>query len=155
VYTATGYSKWGMTGGTVAAELIADAVLGRENPWAELYDSKRLDVRASAGKLLKENASVGVRFLAQRLSRGEKRRPEDLANGEGALLRLGGLKRAVYKDDEGTVHLLSPVCRHLWCYVEWNAAERSWDCPCHGSRYTADGRAIQGPTVQDLRRIDG
>jgi glycine/D-amino acid oxidase-like deaminating enzyme/nitrite reductase/ring-hydroxylating ferredoxin subunit len=154
VYTATGYSKWGMTAGTVAAELIADAILGRENPWAELYDSKRLDVRASAGKLIKENASVGLRFFAQRLSRGERRRPEDLANGEGALLRLGGLKRAVYKDDEGTVHVLSPVCRHLWCYVEWNAAERSWDCPCHGSRYTGDGRAIQGPTVQDLRRID-
>jgi glycine/D-amino acid oxidase-like deaminating enzyme/nitrite reductase/ring-hydroxylating ferredoxin subunit len=154
VYTATGYSKWGMTGGTVAAELIADAILGRENPWAGLYDSKRLDVRASAGKLVKENASVGLRFFAQRLSRGEKRRPEDLAKGEGALLRLGGLKRAVYKDDEGTVHMLSPVCRHLWCYVEWNAAERSWDCPCHGSRYTAVGRAIQGPTVQDLRRID-
>jgi glycine/D-amino acid oxidase-like deaminating enzyme/nitrite reductase/ring-hydroxylating ferredoxin subunit len=154
VYTATGYSKWGMTAGTVAAELIADAILGRENPWAELYDSKRLDVRASAGKLLKENASVGLRFFAQRLSRGAKRRPEDLRNGEGALVRLGGLKRAVFKDDEGTVHVLSPVCRHLWCYVEWNAAERSWDCPCHGSRYTGDGRAIQGPTVQDLRRID-
>jgi glycine/D-amino acid oxidase-like deaminating enzyme/nitrite reductase/ring-hydroxylating ferredoxin subunit len=154
VYTATGYSKWGMTAGTVAAELIADAILGRENPWAELYDSKRLDVRASAGKLIKENASVGLRFFGQRLSRGERRRPEDLANGEGALLRLGGLKRAVYKDDEGTLHVLSPVCRHLWCYVEWNAAERSWDCPCHGSRYTGDGRAIQGPTVQDLRRID-
>jgi glycine/D-amino acid oxidase-like deaminating enzyme/nitrite reductase/ring-hydroxylating ferredoxin subunit len=154
VYTATGYSKWGMTAGTVAAELIADGILGRESPWAELYDSKRLDLRASAGKLVKENASVGLRFFAQRLSRGEKRRPEDLANGEGALLRLGGLKRAVYKDDDGAVHVLSPVCRHLWCYVEWNAAERSWDCPCHGSRYTGDGRAIQGPTVQDLRRID-
>jgi glycine/D-amino acid oxidase-like deaminating enzyme/nitrite reductase/ring-hydroxylating ferredoxin subunit len=154
VFTATGYSKWGMTAGTVAAELIADAVLGRENPWAELYDSKRLDVRASVGKLVKENASVGLRFFTQRLSRGERRRPEDLANGEGALLRLGGLKRAVYKDDEGTVHVLSPVCGHLWCYVEWNAAERSWDCPCHGSRYAGDGRAIQGPTVHDLRRVD-
>ncbi len=69
-------------------------------------------------------------------------------------MRLGGLKRAVYKDENDAVHVFSPVCRHLWCYVEWNAAERTWDCPCHGSRYSAEGRAIEGPTVQDLRRID-
>jgi glycine/D-amino acid oxidase-like deaminating enzyme/nitrite reductase/ring-hydroxylating ferredoxin subunit len=154
VYTATGYSKWGMTAGTVAAELIADAILGRENPWSSLYDAKRLDLRASAAKLVKENAAIGFRFFAQRLSRAEKRSPEELANDEGAIVRVGGLKRAVYKDDAGTTHVLSPVCRHLWCYVEWNAAERSWDCPCHGSRYTGEGKVIQGPSVQDLRRID-
>ena len=154
VYTATGYSKWGMTAGTVAAELIADAILGRVNPWASLYDSKRLDLRASAVKLLKENAAIGFRFFAQRLSRGEKRSPEELENGEGAIVRVGGLKRAVYKDEAGTTHVLSPVCRHLWCYVEWNAAERSWDCPCHGSRYTGEGTVIQGPSVENLRRIE-
>ena len=154
VYTATGYSKWGMTAGTVAAGLITDAILGRASPWADLYDAKRLNLRASGGKLLKENAATGLRFVAQRVSRADKRRPEELAEGEGAVMRLGGLKRAVYKDEQGVVHVLSPVCRHLWCYVEWNAAERSWDCPCHGSRYNAEGRAIQGPTVQDLRRID-
>ena len=154
VFVATGYSKWGMTGGTVAAELITDAILGRENAWAGLYDSKRLDPRASAAKFVKENAAIGWRFFAQRLARGEKRSPEELNPGEGAILRVGGLKRAVYRDEQGIVHLLSPVCRHLWCYVEWNDAERSWDCPCHGSRYRGDGRVIQGPSVQDLRRIE-
>jgi glycine/D-amino acid oxidase-like deaminating enzyme/nitrite reductase/ring-hydroxylating ferredoxin subunit len=154
VYVATGYSKWGMTAGTVAAELLADAVLGRENPWAPLYDSKRLNPRTTAGKFLQENASTGYRFFAQRLARSGKRAPGELAPGEGALLRVGGLKRAVYKDESGEVHVLSPVCRHLWCYVEWNEAERSWDCPCHGSRYTGEGRLIQGPSVQNLRRID-
>ena len=154
VYVATGYSKWGMTAGTVAAELLADAVLGRENPWAPLYDSKRLNPRATAVGFLKENAANGYRFLAQRLARAEKRDPEQLAPGEGGILRVAGLKRAVYKDEGGEVHVLSPVCRHLWCYVEWNEAERSWDCPCHGSRYTGEGRVIQGPSVQDLRRID-
>jgi glycine/D-amino acid oxidase-like deaminating enzyme/nitrite reductase/ring-hydroxylating ferredoxin subunit len=154
VFVATGYSKWGMTGGTVAAELITDAILGRENAWAGLYDSKRLDPRASAAKFVKENAAIGWRFFAQRLARGEKRSPEELNPGEGAILRVGGLKRAVYRDEQGIVHLLSPVCRHLWCYVEWNEAERSWDCPCHGSRYRGDGRVIQGPSVQDLRRIE-
>jgi len=154
VFVATAYSKWGMTGGTVAAELISDAILGRENAWAGLYDSKRLNPRASAAKFVKENAAIGWRFFAQRLARGEKRSPEELNQGEGAILRVGGLKRAVYRDEQGIVHLLSPVCRHLWCYVEWNDAERSWDCPCHGSRYRGDGRVIQGPSVQDLRRIE-
>jgi glycine/D-amino acid oxidase-like deaminating enzyme/nitrite reductase/ring-hydroxylating ferredoxin subunit len=155
VYVGTGYSKWGMTAGTVAAVLIADAILGRENPWAGLYDSKRIDLRASVGKLVKENTAVGYRFVAQRLARGEKRPPDELAPGEGAILRLKGLKRAVYSDEAGAVHVLSPVCRHLWCYVAWNAAERSWDCPCHGSRYSGEGRVIQGPAVEDLRRIEG
>jgi Rieske Fe-S protein len=154
LYAATGYSKWGMTAGTVAAELIADAILGRENPWASFYDAKRVDPRASTGKLVAENAAIGFRFLAQRLSRAEKRSPQELRNGEGAILRVGGLKRAVYRDEQGTTHVLSPVCRHLWCYVEWNAAERSWDCPCHGSRYTGEGEMIQGPSVEDLRRIE-
>ena len=154
VFVATGYSKWGMTGGTVAAELISDAILGRENAWAGLYDSKRINPRASAAKFVKENMATGWRFFAQRFARGEKRSPEDLTQGEGAILRVGGLKRAVYRDEQGKVHVLSPVCRHLWCYVEWNEAERSWDCPCHGSRYQGDGRVIQGPSVQDLRRIE-
>jgi glycine/D-amino acid oxidase-like deaminating enzyme/nitrite reductase/ring-hydroxylating ferredoxin subunit len=154
VYVATGFNKWGMTSGTVAAEILADAVLGRENPWASLYDSKRIDLRASAPKLVKENASAGAMFFKQRLARGAKRSPEELAPGEGALLNIGGLKRAVYKDEGGEVHVLSPVCRHLWCYVEWNEAERTWDCPCHGSRYTGDGRVIQGPSVENLRRVE-
>ena len=154
VYVATGYSKWGMTAGTVAADLIADAVVGRENAWAGLYDARRIARRASVGKLVKENSAAGYRFFAQRLARGKKRSPDELAAGEGAILRLKGLKRAVYKDEGGGVHVLSPVCRHLWCYVEWNAAERSWDCPCHGSRYAGEGRVIQGPTVEDLRRVE-
>jgi glycine/D-amino acid oxidase-like deaminating enzyme/nitrite reductase/ring-hydroxylating ferredoxin subunit len=154
VFVATGFNKWGMTAGTVAAEILSDTMLGRENPWASFYDSHRLDLRASAPKLVSENAQAGLMFFRQRLARGEKRPPAELAPGEGALLNIGGLKRAVYKDESGEVHVLSPVCRHLWCYVEWNEAERTWDCPCHGSRYTGEGRLIQGPSVQDLRRID-
>jgi glycine/D-amino acid oxidase-like deaminating enzyme/nitrite reductase/ring-hydroxylating ferredoxin subunit len=154
VFVATGFQKWGMTNGTVAAHILADTILGRENAWASLYDSKRINAKASAPKFVKENAATGFRFFAQRLRRGEKRSPEELTPGEGAILSVGGLKRAVYKDEGGVTHVLSPVCRHLWCYVEWNEAERSWDCPCHGSRYTGEGRVIQGPSVQDLRRVD-
>ena len=152
LYLATGYSKWGMTNGTVAAMILTDAILGRANPWADLFDSKRQLPRSSLGSFLRANASAGLRFLGGYLSRGDRVRVEELEPGEGALVRVRGRKTAVYRDDERRLHGLSPVCRHLYCVVEWNPAERSWDCPCHGSRYTGEGAAIQGPTTEDLRR---
>jgi glycine/D-amino acid oxidase-like deaminating enzyme/nitrite reductase/ring-hydroxylating ferredoxin subunit len=153
VYTATGFNKWGMSSGTLAAMILSDRILGRENDWAELFEAKRLK-RAAAPKFVRENASVGFHFVADRLTRGDKRTPDDVGRDDGAILRIGGRQRAVYRDGAGTLHVLSPVCRHLRCIVAWNAAERTWDCPCHGSRYTGDGRAIQGPTVKDLKRIE-
>jgi Rieske Fe-S protein len=143
-----------MTNGTAAAMIISDRILGRQNPWAELYDSKRLVRRAALGSFLKENASAGVHFFADRLSRSDRASVDELKPGEGALIRVRGRKTAVYRDDEGVVHTLSPVCQHLYCLVDWNPAERSWDCPCHGSRYAGDGHAIQGPTRKDLKRRD-
>ncbi|HEU6445517.1 MAG TPA: FAD-dependent oxidoreductase [Gaiellaceae bacterium] len=151
VYTATGFNKWGMTNGTAAAMMIADSILGRTNPWLELFDAKRLPPRSALGRFVKENASTGVRFFADRLRAGERSSEEDVGPGEGAV--VGRLRKtAVYRDDDGTVHALSPVCRHLYCHVDWNPAERTWDCPCHGSRYAADGRVIEGPTTRDLKR---
>ena len=152
VYGATGYSKWGMTNGTVAALILSDRILGRENAWAELFDSKRLIRRSGVGGFVKENASAGLHFFADRLSRADRATVDELGPGKGALIRIRGRKTAVYRDDERRLHGLSPVCRHLYCLVDWNPAERTWDCPCHGSRYAADGTAIQGPTTKDLKR---
>jgi glycine/D-amino acid oxidase-like deaminating enzyme/nitrite reductase/ring-hydroxylating ferredoxin subunit len=152
LYVATGYSKWGMTNGTAAATMLTDAILGRANPWAGLYDSKRLPPRSSLTSYLRENAAAGLHFFSGYLSRGDRARVDELGPGDGALIRIRGRKTAVYRDDERRLHGLSPVCRHLYCVVDWNAAERSWDCPCHGSRYAGDGAAIQGPTTEDLRR---
>jgi Rieske Fe-S protein len=152
VYTATGYKKWGMTNGTAAAMIIADAILGRRNPWAELYDAKRLVRRSGLSSFLKENLGAGVHFFADRLKRAERDAVDELSPGEGALIRVRGRKTAVYRDDDGTLHALSPVCQHLYCLVDWNPAERSWDCPCHGSRYDATGQVIQGPSTKDLKR---
>jgi glycine/D-amino acid oxidase-like deaminating enzyme/nitrite reductase/ring-hydroxylating ferredoxin subunit len=154
VYTATGFNKWGMSSGTLAAMILSDCILERANEWSDLFEAKRLK-RASAPKLVKENASVGFHFVADRLTRGNKRTPDDVGRDEGAILRIGGRQRAVYRDGAGTLHVLSPVCQHLRCIVAWNPAERTWDCPCHGSRFTGEGRAIQGPTVKDLKRIEG
>ncbi|HEV3478456.1 MAG TPA: FAD-dependent oxidoreductase [Gaiellaceae bacterium] len=152
VYAATGYKKWGMTNGTVAAMIIADTILGRRNPWADLYDAKRLVRRAGLASFLKENLAAGVHFFVDRLGRAERAAVEELGPGEGALIRVRGRKTAVYRAEDGTLHTMSPVCQHLYCIVDWNPAERSWDCPCHGSRYDATGGVIQGPTTNDLKR---
>jgi glycine/D-amino acid oxidase-like deaminating enzyme/nitrite reductase/ring-hydroxylating ferredoxin subunit len=151
-YTATGYSKWGMTNGTAAAMIISDAILGRRNPWGGLFNSRRLPRRAGLSSFLRENASAGLHFFADRLSPADRAAVSELEPGEGALIRVRGRKTAVHRDEQGSLHGLSPVCQHLYCLVDWNPAERSWDCPCHGSRYAADGRAIQGPTTKDLKR---
>jgi glycine/D-amino acid oxidase-like deaminating enzyme/nitrite reductase/ring-hydroxylating ferredoxin subunit len=152
LYLATGYSKWGMTNGTAAAMIVADSILGRDNPWAELFDSKRLVRRSGLGSFLKENASAGLHFFADRLAPADRAAVDELRQGEGAIVRVRARKTAVYRDDQGRLHGLSPVCQHLYCFVEWNRAERSWDCPCHGSRYAGDGTAIEGPTTKDLKR---
>ena len=152
VYVATAFKKWGMTNGVVAALILTDLILGRENPWAALYDSKRLKPLAAAPTFVKENASVARHFFGDRLSRGEKAPADELAPGDGKMLNVEGKKTAAYRDAGGTLHLLSPVCTHMGCHVNWNPAEQSWDCPCHGSRFAGDGRVIQGPAVKDLSR---
>jgi glycine/D-amino acid oxidase-like deaminating enzyme/nitrite reductase/ring-hydroxylating ferredoxin subunit len=154
IYVATGYSKWGMTNGTAGAMIVADRILGRDNPWAELYDSKRLVRRSGLGSFLKENTSAGVHFFVDRLSPSDRPEVEQLKPGEGALVRVRARKTAVYRDEQGQLHGMSPVCQHLYCLVAWNRAERTWDCPCHGSRYAGDGTAIEGPTTKDLKRRD-
>ena len=156
LHVATGFHKWGMTNGTAAGMMLCDEVLGRPNPWARAFTPNRLKPLASAKKLVKENANAGWRFVADRAERGSAlEAPEELAPGEGRIARIAGRKMGAYRDDEGVVHAVSPVCTHLQCHVKWNSAERTWDCPCHGSRYSHEGRVLQGPAVRDLeyRRI--
>ena len=149
-WVATGFLKWGMTNGTVAAMILADRIAGRENPWAALYDSSRVKPLASAKELLKENLNVARHFVGDHLSRPDVRHVSELAPGQGGLVRDGARKLAAYRDDDGKLHVLSSVCTHLGCQVVWNDAERSWDCPCHGSRFHWDGTVLQGPAVKGL-----
>ncbi len=153
IHVATGFKKWGMTNGTAAAIILTDLILGRQNPWAKLYNAKRIKPLASAPNFIKENAAVARHFFGDRLRRGEQTPLSSLSRGEGKLVRLGGRKVAAYRDHQGQLHTLSPVCTHLGCHVSWNPAERSWDCPCHGSRFTGDGTLIQGPATQDLNHV--
>jgi glycine/D-amino acid oxidase-like deaminating enzyme/nitrite reductase/ring-hydroxylating ferredoxin subunit len=151
VLTATGFAKWGMTKGTLAAAMLTDAIVGRENEYAELYDANRIDARRSAGAFAKENGQVALRFFGERVrSRDGREEVERLAPGEGTVARVGGKLYAVSRTDDGRLVSLSARCTHLGCIVGWNPADRSWECPCHGSRFAADGTVVQGPATRDL-----
>ena len=151
VYVATGLKKWGITAGTVAARLIADAILERDNEWTSLFSSTRVRLQ-EAPRFVLENSRVGFHFFADRLKERGTRPIEDLAPGEGAIVSAGGEKLAGYRDDEGKLHAVSSRCTHLGCQVAWNAAERTWDCPCHASRFDVDGEVLNGPAVEPLKR---
>lgn len=144
---ATGFRKWGFAAGAASAQILADRIAGRPNPWAFAFDPSRLRPRASAGSFVKENANVAFRFFADRLHRGTA---SDLAPGEGAIVGDGPSQRAVYRDESGALTAVSARCTHLGCIVNWNSGERSWDCPCHGSRFAPDGTVIEGPAVDAL-----
>ena len=153
LYVATGFSAWGMTNGTMSGILLRDLILGLDNPWAELYDPHRLDVRKSAVKFAKENLDVARRWVGDRLG-ATKGDPAALAAGEAAVVVAGGKRVAAYRDEGGALHAVSAVCTHLGCIVGWNNAERSWDCPCHGSRFDPDGQVLHGPAVQPLEPVE-
>ncbi len=150
IYVATGFKKWGMTTGMFAGMIISDAILGRDNPWSSLFDAARVDLTHSAKRFVTQNTNAAKRFLGDRLGIPKASDLTALAPGEGQVLEVAGEKVAAYRDEAGAVHSVSPVCGHMGCVVSWNSAERTWDCPCHGSRYDYDGHAIQGPTVKGL-----
>ena len=154
LYTATGFNKWGMTGGTTAAIVICDGILGRENPWSELFDPNRVKPVASAKQFVKENLNVARRFVADRITQRSPVALEALEPGEGQVTTAGAKQIAVARDSDGVLHAVSARCTHMGCIVRWNSAETTWDCPCHGSRFAADGTVIEGPAVDDLERHD-
>ena len=154
VFTATGFGKWGLSGGTAAAMVLTDLISGRENPWAGLFDATRADLVASAKKLIQENADVAARFVGDRLRAFQAPDVEELAPGEGGIYRESGNRVAAYRDETGTLYTCSAICTHMGCVVQWNAAERSWDCPCHGSRFDYRGEVLQGPAVHPLARSE-
>lgn len=151
VYIITGDSGNGMTHCTAGAMLITDLVMGRENPWAEVYAPSRKALHGM-GEFLREQANTLGQYRKW-LQDGEVDSAQEVAAGQGAILREGGRKLAVYRDDEGGLHVLSATCTHLGCVVSWNAAEKSWDCPCHGSRFDVNGEVLHGPAMKALRAV--
>ena len=152
VYLATGDSGMGMTHGTIAGLLLTDLICGRENAWAGLYNPGRVPAR-SAGEFMRENLNVAAQY-ADWVTPGDVKSLDEIRPGQGAVLRKGSTKLAVYRDEDGRAHTRSAVCPHLGCIVGWNAEERTWDCPCHGSRFDRHGTVINGPANTDLARPD-
>ena len=152
IYTATAFKKWGLAQGVAAGMILEDLILGRKNPWADLYDPGRMKPLASAKDLVKENANVAKRFVGDRLTKRGGRDAAELARGEGDIAQLDGERVAAYRDDDGVLHAVSTLCTHLGCQVNWNSGDRSWDCPCHGSRFDPDGEILAGPAVRPLER---
>jgi len=154
VYIATGFRKWGMTNGTAAATILADMIQGRTSPWAEVYAPDRFKPAASVRRFLVHNIEVAEKYVGGAISRpsGDL---ADVGPGEGRILMIEGEKAGIFRDREGRVHAVNPTCTHMGCVTAWNSAEETWDCPCHGSRYSADGRVIHGPAVKGLRPRGG
>jgi Rieske Fe-S protein len=148
VFVATGDSGMGLTHGTIAGILITDLIMGRPNPWEKLYDPSR-KMSALNKDFVSENLNVVAQYK-DLLTGGEVKSVEEIPKGQGAVMREGMSKVACYRDDSGKVHKHSAICTHLGCVVEWNHVEKSWDCPCHGSRFDATGKVLMGPAIDDL-----
>ena len=152
ILIATGFGKWGLTTGTAAAIALAAVLGGGESAFARAFSSNRLKPLAAGPSLVKENANVGWHFFADRIRERGGRSSGELAPGEAGIVEHDGRRSAVFRDDGGALHAVSPICTHLWCQLRWNDAERSWDCPCHGSRFSPQGAVLQGPATKPLER---
>jgi glycine/D-amino acid oxidase-like deaminating enzyme/nitrite reductase/ring-hydroxylating ferredoxin subunit len=153
-WIATGFAGNGLTFGTLGAMIAADGILGRRNPWTELFDPDRSWVRRGAWQYLKENKDYPYYLIRDRFAGADGRSLRVVKRGRGAVIERGGEKVAAYRDESGAVTLRSATCTHMGCLVAWNDAERTWDCPCHGSRFQPDGSVISGPAETPLKRVE-
>jgi glycine/D-amino acid oxidase-like deaminating enzyme/nitrite reductase/ring-hydroxylating ferredoxin subunit len=152
VFVATGFSGNGTTFGTIAAMIVSDLVNGRPNAWADLYAATRMKPMSSVGTYLEENVDFPMHLVSDRLHPPDAKSPGEIRPGEGKTIRLRGERLAVYRDPQGSLHAVSSVCTHLGCLVKFNNAEKTWDCPCHGSRFGVDGAVLDGPATRPLAK---
>lgn len=152
IYVATGFSTDGLTYGVMSAMILNDLLNDRENAWAKTYKAKRFTPLKSAKEYIKENLNVAKEYLDLLPGTADADDFAEVKPGEGKVVEKGGKKLAVYRDEAGKVECVSALCTHLYCVVDWNGAEKSWDCPCHGSRFETNGTVIEGPALKPLER---
>jgi Rieske Fe-S protein len=151
---ATGFAGNGMTFGTLAGMMMADAIAGRSNPWADLFDPGRAAIRRGLWDYIKENTDYPYYMMRDRFAGAEGKSLRTVARGRGAVIDHAGKKVAAYRAPDGVLTTVSATCTHMGCIVGWNEAERTWDCPCHGSRFTPQGDVISGPAEKPLAEIN-
>lgn len=154
ILLATGFAKWGMTNGIAAGLLLSDLLIGTPNRFRGLFDPNRSKLnKQDAKQFAKNNADVAIELLKGKVSR-TSRSADDLGNDEGGLVRHDGKMVGGYRDPSGELHLVKTTCTHMGCDVKWNNGERSWDCPCHGSRFDHEGQVLEGPAVKPLKKLN-
>ncbi|WP_352418804.1 FAD-dependent oxidoreductase [Proteiniborus sp.] len=148
LYIATGFGKWGMTNSMVSAMILKDLISKGESPWQDVYNPSRKTIISSAKNFVVENLNVAQQLIDGKLSPA----PEDLdiKPGEGKIIKIDGNKVGAYRDEQGILHIVNTTCTHMGCELNWNSVERSWDCPCHGSRFSYEGKIIEGPAITPL-----
>lgn len=153
VYVATGYRKWGMTSGTIAGKIISDTILEKENDYSRLFSPSRFNADPSAKKFISANADVAKHLIKGKLD-NTKEVDKELHAGEAMVTRINGKRAGVYKDEGNQLHIVDTTCTHWGCEVAWNDADQTWDCPCHGSRFSYTGEVIEGPAKRPLKQIE-
>lgn len=152
IYIITGDSGNGLTHGTIGGMIITDLIIGRKNEWEELYDPSRITIKTT-GDYMHEAGNMAAQYVDW-ISKGDIKDAIELEPGQGGIISQGLKKIAIYRDEENTLHSCSAVCSHLGGIVQWNSEEKSFDCPVHGSRFTTDGKVINGPAASDLKKIE-
>ncbi len=153
VYIATGFAADGLVWGVAAARIISDLITGAENKLATVFNPKRFTPSASFQRFKSENVHVAKHLLKDYLLKSGEKELHEVKSGEGKIVKIDGEKYAVYKNEGGAASIVSAICPHMGCVVHWNSAERSWDCPCHGSRFSTDGEVLEGPAFNGLPKL--
>jgi glycine/D-amino acid oxidase-like deaminating enzyme/nitrite reductase/ring-hydroxylating ferredoxin subunit len=146
---ATGFDAWGISNGSAAGIVLADIIAGRENPWLKVYDASRIKPIAGGPRFARGNAEVAAHLVGGYMS-SKPKSFDALGRGEAAILKIDGENVAGYRDEEGRLHAVSAACTHMGCIVGWNETDRTWDCPCHGSRFELSGAVLHGPAIKPL-----
>ncbi|MCF6139030.1 FAD-dependent oxidoreductase [Pseudalkalibacillus berkeleyi] len=152
IFVATGYRKWGMTTSVVAASILRDLITKTDNPYCKIFTPSRFIADPGVKDFIVQNADVAGHFIAGKVGLKEKR-IEEMSSDEGAVVKVKGKRTGAYKDENGYIHLVDTTCTHLGCECEWNSGDRTWDCPCHGSRFSYDGSVIEGPANRPLKKV--
>jgi glycine/D-amino acid oxidase-like deaminating enzyme/nitrite reductase/ring-hydroxylating ferredoxin subunit len=152
-FIATGFSADGLTYGTLASIIISDEILGNENKWSKTYSASRITPLASAKEFVKENVNVAYEFIKDRFTKNDAKEFDEVQAGQGKIMDVDGKKCGVHRDGAGKLHVVSAVCTHMGCINHWNETEKSWDCPCHGSRFSVDGEVLEGPAYAPLQKV--
>lgn len=153
MYVATGFKKWGMTTSNVAATIISDKILGKENKYEDIFLSTRFKPVKNGTEFVNMLKQVSTSLVVDKF----KIPSETLSNinkNEGKIIETNGVKLGVYKDDSNKIYAIKPICTHLGCELSWNNLEKTWDCPCHGSRFSYDGKSLYDPSIKDIDLIE-